>query len=262
MRMAEAADHPFSRVLASWAMGFLALRQGDLPQAYPVLERGLALAQKEHIRPAGPRDCHDLGGGLYAAGRTAEALPLRKQAINTGRREALYGRLCAPVVLQGEVYPSAGRLDQAGPKRSGHWHFARGASGVGPRSPRLRLRGQIGSTAGATRRLSRAETHYRQALALAEGAGHASRSRLRLPARSRHMATVEVWTSTAGPGRPGPVIELYGTPIEMTFWLPQAQGGAGASKTELEKRGEEARTRVNGASFRPHEQLHRARSER
>jgi tetratricopeptide (TPR) repeat protein len=44
VQIAEAVDHPYSRVVAYWAVGFLALRQGDLPQAIPVLEQALALA--------------------------------------------------------------------------------------------------------------------------------------------------------------------------------------------------------------------------
>jgi tetratricopeptide (TPR) repeat protein len=43
VQMAEAAHHPYSRVMAWWAMGFRALCQGDLPQALVVLERALAL---------------------------------------------------------------------------------------------------------------------------------------------------------------------------------------------------------------------------
>ena len=35
VRIAEAADHPFSRVMAYWAVGFRSLRQGDLHQAIP-----------------------------------------------------------------------------------------------------------------------------------------------------------------------------------------------------------------------------------
>src|SRR5439155_19192983 len=45
MQLAEAVEHPYSRVMASWAVGFRALRQGDLGQAIPVLEGALALAQ-------------------------------------------------------------------------------------------------------------------------------------------------------------------------------------------------------------------------
>ena len=45
VRLAEAADHPYSRVLAYWAVGWRALRQGDSPQAISVLERALDLAQ-------------------------------------------------------------------------------------------------------------------------------------------------------------------------------------------------------------------------
>src|SRR5207302_7712128 len=43
VQLAEAAEHPYSRVMAAWGVGVRALRQGDLAQALPVLERALAL---------------------------------------------------------------------------------------------------------------------------------------------------------------------------------------------------------------------------
>src|SRR4029453_9855491 len=50
MQIAEAADHPFSRVMAYWGAGLRALRQGDLSQAIAVLARALHLAQEVYIR--------------------------------------------------------------------------------------------------------------------------------------------------------------------------------------------------------------------
>ena len=50
VQIAETADHPYSRVLAYYAVGFRALCQGNLPQVLPVLERALDLAQGAHIR--------------------------------------------------------------------------------------------------------------------------------------------------------------------------------------------------------------------
>jgi predicted ATPase len=50
VRMAEAADHPYSRVLAYLSVGYSSVRQGDLQQAIPILERALDLAQVAHLR--------------------------------------------------------------------------------------------------------------------------------------------------------------------------------------------------------------------
>jgi tetratricopeptide (TPR) repeat protein len=45
LRIAEAADHPSSLMVASWGLGALALRQGDLSRALPLLERAMGICQ-------------------------------------------------------------------------------------------------------------------------------------------------------------------------------------------------------------------------
>ena len=45
IRMAEAVNQPYSLTVAYHGAGVLALRQGDLPKAIPLLERGLGLCQ-------------------------------------------------------------------------------------------------------------------------------------------------------------------------------------------------------------------------
>ena len=41
LQIAEAVDHPVSRVIAYFSLGLLALNQGDSPEAVRMLERGL-----------------------------------------------------------------------------------------------------------------------------------------------------------------------------------------------------------------------------
>jgi hypothetical protein len=79
--MAEAADHPYSRVHAYWAVGFRALRQGDLLQAIPVLEQALALAREAYLRLWIILVSAPLGAAYTLAGRSADALPLLTQAV-------------------------------------------------------------------------------------------------------------------------------------------------------------------------------------
>jgi tetratricopeptide (TPR) repeat protein len=81
VRIAEAADHPYSRVHAYWAVGFRLLCQGALPQAIPMLERAFALVQQAPLRLLIPRTAAPLGTAYALAGRTAEALPLLEQAV-------------------------------------------------------------------------------------------------------------------------------------------------------------------------------------
>ena len=55
VRIADTADHPYSRVHAYWATGFLWLRKGDLHQAIPVFERLHDLVQGAHLQLWVPR---------------------------------------------------------------------------------------------------------------------------------------------------------------------------------------------------------------
>jgi class 3 adenylate cyclase/tetratricopeptide (TPR) repeat protein len=50
IQMAEAVDHPFSRGEAYHSIGRLYLRQGDLPKAVSILERGLGVCQAANIQ--------------------------------------------------------------------------------------------------------------------------------------------------------------------------------------------------------------------
>ena len=96
VRIAEAADHPYSRVMAYWAVGFRALRQGDLPQAIPVLERALDLAQGALPPAPRPLGRRALGGGLCTR-RTDRRRPAAAGAGGrAGRGDALHVGPCAP----------------------------------------------------------------------------------------------------------------------------------------------------------------------
>ena len=80
VRIAEAADHPFSLIWAYVGVGHLYLRKGDLHQAIPVLERGLGLCQVANILTWFPAVAAALGYAYTLAERVAEALPLLRQA--------------------------------------------------------------------------------------------------------------------------------------------------------------------------------------
>src|SRR5262249_13190446 len=45
LRMAEGVDHPGSLMRATWGLGLLCLRHGDLARALPLLERAVGLCQ-------------------------------------------------------------------------------------------------------------------------------------------------------------------------------------------------------------------------
>jgi len=223
VQIAEAVDHPYSRVLAYWAVGFRALHQGDLLQAIPVLARALALAQRAHIRLGAFWVTATLGAAYVLAGRTVEALPLLEQAVEQAVAMRFMLDHALRVVWLGEAYLLAGRLDEASTQAQRALEFSRAHQERGHEAYALRLLGEV-----AARRTppetEQAEAHYQQALTLAEELGmrplqaHCYLGLGTLHTTRSHPEQARAALSTA--------IALYRA-MEMTFWLPQAEAALG-----------------------------------
>ena len=54
IRLAEAINQPYTLTVAYHGAGVLSLRQGNLPKAIPLLERGLGLCQSGGVFPGFP----------------------------------------------------------------------------------------------------------------------------------------------------------------------------------------------------------------
>src|SRR5439155_24781979 len=61
LRIAEAVAHPASLMMASWGVGLLALRQGDLPRALPLFKQAVSLCQDADLTLHFPRVAAALG---------------------------------------------------------------------------------------------------------------------------------------------------------------------------------------------------------
>jgi tetratricopeptide (TPR) repeat protein len=218
-RIAEAADHPFSRAVASWAVGFRSLCQGDLHQAIPVLERALDLAQGAHLRLIVPQVASPLGAAYALAGRTAEALPLLEQAIEQAVAMRLMMDHALWVAWLGETYLLAGRLDKAGTQAQCALEFSRTHQERGHEAYALRLLGEVAAHREPPQ-AAPAEAAYWQALALAEELGmrplqaHCHLGLGTLYHKLGRAEQARAALSTA--------IALYRA-MDMTFWLPQAE---------------------------------------
>ena len=81
LRIAEAVAHPASLMMASWGIGLLSLRQGDLPRALPLLERAVGICQDADLPVYFPWMAAALGAAYTLAGRVADAVPLLTQAL-------------------------------------------------------------------------------------------------------------------------------------------------------------------------------------
>ena len=219
LRMAEAAAHPASIMMASWGCGLLALRQGDLPRALPRLERAVHICQDADLPAYFPRMAAALGAAYTMAGRVADAVPLLTQAIEqtTATERVSEQALCH--LSLGEAQTLAGRLEDAYALAERALALARERQERGHEAYGLRLLGEI-----AARRepphVEEAETRFRQALALAEELGMqplVAHCQLGLGSLSVKIGRWE----DARAELPA-AIELYRV-MDMIFWMPKAE---------------------------------------
>ena len=170
LRIAEAVAHPASLMIASWGIGLLALRQGDLPRALPLLERAVGICQDADFPVYFPWMAAALGAAYTLAGRVADAVPLLTQAMEqaTAMERVDYQALCR--LSLGEAQMLAGRLEEAQALAERALALAREHQERGNQAYALRLLGDIAARREPPER-EQAEAHYRQALALAEELG-------------------------------------------------------------------------------------------
>jgi class 3 adenylate cyclase/tetratricopeptide (TPR) repeat protein len=219
LRIAEVVNHPASLIFAYEGIGLLALHQGDLPRALPLLERAVCICQEADLPVWFPRIAASLGAAYTLAGRVADAVPLLTQAMEqTIATEAVvYQALCC--LPLGEAQLLAGRLEEAHALAERALTLARAHQERGHEAYALRLLGDIAARHEPPES-NRAGDYYRQALALAEELGmrplvaHCHLGLGKLYATVGRQDEVRAELSTA--------IDLYKA-MEMTFWLPQAE---------------------------------------
>jgi tetratricopeptide (TPR) repeat protein len=219
LRIAEVVNHPASLIFAYEGIGLLALHQGDLPRALPLLERAVCICQEADLPVWFPRIAASLGAAYTLAGRVADAVPLLTQAMEqTIATEAVvYQALCC--LPLGEAQLLAGRLEEAHALAERALTLARAHQERGHEAYALRLLGDIAARHEPPES-NRAGDYYRQALALAEELGmrplvahcHLGLGKLYATVGRQDEARAELSTA----------IDLYKA-MEMTFWLPQAE---------------------------------------
>src|SRR5262249_28021950 len=165
LRLAEAVEHPGSLMFASYGIGLLAPRQGDLPRALLQLERALHLCQDLDFPGYFPRMAAALGAAYTLAGHVADTIPLLIQAIEQSMAmgRAQFEALCG--LSLGEAYLLGGRLEEACVHAERILTLTREHQERGTEAYVLRLLGEIATRREPPERAG-AETHYRQTLAL------------------------------------------------------------------------------------------------
>jgi tetratricopeptide (TPR) repeat protein len=219
LRIAEAVAHPVSLIFAYEGIGLLALRQGDLSRALPLLERAVGICQDADLPVYFPRVAAALGAAYTLCGRIADAVPLLTQAMEqTTAAEMVYFQALCRLSL-GEAQLLAGRLEEAQAFAEQALARAREHQERGHQAYALRLLGDLAARREPPQS-ALAEDHYQRALALSNELGmrplqahcHLGLGNLYLKSRRHDEARAELSAA----------IELYQA-MEMTFWLPEAE---------------------------------------
>jgi class 3 adenylate cyclase/tetratricopeptide (TPR) repeat protein len=216
-QIAEAVAHPGSLMMASWGIGLLAFRQGDLPRALSCLERAMAICQDTDFPLWLPWIASILGAAYTLGGRIADAVPLLTQAIEqtTAMEMSVMQVLCHLSLREAQLL--ADRREEAQALAEQALTLARARQERGHQAYALRLLGEIVATRDSP---AEAEAYYSQALVLTYELGmrplqaHCHLGLGKLYAKSGRRAEARAELS--------PAIELYRA-MEMTFWLPQAE---------------------------------------
>jgi class 3 adenylate cyclase/tetratricopeptide (TPR) repeat protein len=216
VRMAEAVDHPLSQLIGYDGAGMLSLRQGNLPHAVRLLERGLALRQARGLRGyrGFPGDSCALACAYALSGRISEAQWRLDQIRESGepRQEGLPASLIETLWLTGRPHVTLMFAHHA--VQSFRTHKEQGHQGWA-----LRLLGEVHSRLELPA-IQAAETFYCQALALAEELGMR-------PLQSHCRLGLGMLYANIGRQEPArtelsAALALYRS-MEMTFWLPEAE---------------------------------------
>jgi DNA-binding winged helix-turn-helix (wHTH) protein/tetratricopeptide (TPR) repeat protein len=219
LRIAEAVASPVSVMYASWGIGLLALRQGDLPRAIPLLERAVDICRDADLPNYLPRVVPTLGGAYTLGGRLDDAVPLIEQGLKQAMAlERVNFQVFCRLYL-GEAQLLASHLEEAQVLAECALAQAREHQERGHQAYALRLLGDIAARHQPLQ-CERAEAPYCHALALAVELGmrplmaHCLLGLGTLHAKIGQREQAHAELSAA--------IELYRA-MAMTFWLPQVE---------------------------------------
>jgi class 3 adenylate cyclase/tetratricopeptide (TPR) repeat protein len=167
VRIAEAANHPFTLSIGLLPLGATYLSRGDLPRASRALERCLDLCRTWQFANHSSMTAAALGAAYALAGRTDEALPLAAGAVEEFRRVQVHYWPATILLCAGRAYLSAGRIDEAASHAREALALTRRLKARGNEAHALCLSANVASSGD----VEEAKAYYSQALTLAEPRG-------------------------------------------------------------------------------------------
>ncbi len=163
IRIAEMVDRGWALAMASWGVGYLHCRKGELDEAIAALERFVGECRHRDLPMLSPIAASLLGYAYVLSGRLSEALPLLEEAVE---QTAAKGIMMLYIDWLGEGYLLAGRVDEATRLARRALELARELKGRGYEARALRLCGEVASRRDPPD-VEQANTSYHQALTLA-----------------------------------------------------------------------------------------------
>jgi tetratricopeptide (TPR) repeat protein len=143
VRIAEAAEHPFSSGYAHLGAGVLQLRQGDLPRAIYSLERAISMSAFADIPVGYAYVAFHLGYALALAGRASEGLPMLEKTVELAESKGFVARHALRLAYLAEVYLHTGNTRDAAATAARALVFARDHGERANEAYALRVQGQI-----------------------------------------------------------------------------------------------------------------------
>jgi tetratricopeptide (TPR) repeat protein len=218
VRIAEATDHRYSLVLASWRLARLYEIRGETQSAMTLLERAVGLCRESDLTLLEPYVMSSLGSTYALAGRLSDGLSLLRRAIDAFEAVGLGAFYSLTIIRLAEACKLVGEYEEA------MTHIRRAMSLAVERGERgseayaLHLLADVAGSSGSPDR-EMMEGYCRQAMDLSEQLGmrplvahcHFSLSKLYRRTDRRAEATEHLSVATT----------MY-REMGMVYWLEQA----------------------------------------
>jgi class 3 adenylate cyclase/tetratricopeptide (TPR) repeat protein len=220
VQIAEAVDHAYSLVYASWGLAFAHVLRGELAPAARLLERAIALCRDWTLPIVQPLVVGLSGLVSARTGGLAEGLSSLHEAVRSWEKNVGMGIWNTLHVLWlGEVYVLADRYTDALEAAQRGLALTRQFNHSAYEGWALRLLAEIASNADVPD-LKTAEGHYRQASALAQELG------MRPLLAHCHLGLGKLYRRTGDRAKAGEHLTAAATmyrEMDMRFWLAQAE---------------------------------------